>query len=135
MDNLRKYIGIPYEFGGRDFDGIDCFGLVKIFYENEFNIILPDYPENLNITSLEEVRNSDYFIGNICNQFHQIDEDERKLGDVILFMINSTTPNHIGVVVDKFNFLNVNDRQSTHIAKIAKWKKFIVGFYRFNWGV
>lgn len=41
---LNKYIGsTPYKFGGRDEGGVDCYGLVKLVYEKEYNITLPDW--------------------------------------------------------------------------------------------
>lgn len=40
---LNDYIGIPYRFGGRDIDGVDCYGLCKLIYENEFEETLPDW--------------------------------------------------------------------------------------------
>lgn len=41
---LNDYIkGIPYKFGGRDWDGLDCYGLVKLVYGNEYGVQLPDW--------------------------------------------------------------------------------------------
>jgi len=34
-----KYLGIPYKHGGDDKDvGVNCYGLAKLFYRQEFNI-------------------------------------------------------------------------------------------------
>lgn len=40
---LNKYVGIPYVNGGRDLSGVDCYGLIKLVYENEYGELLPDW--------------------------------------------------------------------------------------------
>lgn len=40
---LNDYIGIPYRFAGRDMSGVDCYGLVKLIYENEYGYDMPDW--------------------------------------------------------------------------------------------
>jgi len=40
----RNYVGLPYCPGGRDRGGIDCWGLVRLFYQEELDIPLPELP-------------------------------------------------------------------------------------------
>ena len=40
---LNNYIGLPYLSGGRDMDGADCYGLIKLVTEEHFGWVLPDW--------------------------------------------------------------------------------------------
>lgn len=40
---INSYVGIPYEPGGRDLRGADCYGLVLMVYACELEILLPDF--------------------------------------------------------------------------------------------
>jgi len=40
---LNRYIGKPYKYGGRTLDGLDCYGLVKLIYKEQYNQNLPDW--------------------------------------------------------------------------------------------
>ena len=40
---LNRYIGKPYKYGGRDMEGLDCYGLVKVIYNDRYNLKLPDW--------------------------------------------------------------------------------------------
>ena len=43
--NFEKYINLPYKHKGRDFSGIDCWGLVYLVYKEEKNILIPNFTE------------------------------------------------------------------------------------------
>ena len=45
MVDMNRYIGIPYEKGGISFKGADCFGLLRLFYEEEYGIRLPFFED------------------------------------------------------------------------------------------
>ena len=40
---LSRFIGIPFKVGGEDFEGCDCWGLVKLYFKQVLDIDIPDY--------------------------------------------------------------------------------------------
>ena len=40
---LSRFIGIPFKVGGEDFEGCDCWGLVKLYFKQILDIDIPDY--------------------------------------------------------------------------------------------
>ncbi len=38
------YVGIPWQWRGRDREGIDCYGLLVLVYREQRGITLPEYP-------------------------------------------------------------------------------------------
>jgi cell wall-associated NlpC family hydrolase len=42
---MEKYVGLPFINGGRDWQGVDCWGLVRLVLMHERGIIVPSYGE------------------------------------------------------------------------------------------
>ena len=44
MHWIHHYLSIPYVPGGRDRQGVDCWGLLRLAYLEQFHIALPEIP-------------------------------------------------------------------------------------------
>ena len=56
---LNRYIGKPYKYGGRDVTGLDCYGLVKLIYKEQYNQNLPDWTTDDPIKAIAQLRGTD----------------------------------------------------------------------------
>ena len=126
---VASYIGLPYKILGRDKAGLDCWGLVRLFYKQELGKSLPilndDYSnaENRSETSQVVTRN-------LCNW---VQKTAPKNYDVILMKM-AGEPCHVGVVVDteKQIMLHIERGIDSCIENYGsfKWQNRIVGFFR-----
>lgn len=53
---FERYLDIPYKDGGRDWDGCDCWGLVRLILAEERGIVLPSFSDVTDLSSFLEVR-------------------------------------------------------------------------------
>ncbi len=124
MINYSKYLGIPYKENGRDFNGLDCYGLVKLIYDENFKK-LPDY-----VIPFEESLAYQIYIDS-KNMFTQLDKPEH--GCIVVF---SFKPNHIhvGVVIDDNRFIHILPKKNVVIERLNNffWSKKIIGYYKWN---
>ena len=124
--NIEKYLTIPYVHLGRDFNGIDCYGLLKLFYQEEFNIDLPDY-------SYEQ----DWHSKGLSLIQEQYWKCFRKIEEPIKYCAVGFTTlarrgmTHIGIMLDQLRFLHVPRNQSVCVSKTTDryWGKVLFGFY------
>ena len=45
MSWVNQYVGIPYADQGREQIGLDCWGLVRLVYQQELGIVLPGFED------------------------------------------------------------------------------------------
>lgn len=86
-----KYIGLPYVLGGVDRSGLDCWGLVKLFYLEERGIVLPDLPG----ISVDEILSISREILAQC-KLGWVEVASPQDGDVVTMSLKQA-PHHVGI--------------------------------------
>lgn len=126
--NYNKYIGLPYKDNGRDVSGLDCWGLVRLFYKQELGIDLPSYADLY-------TSGSDPLIPEAINTYKDNWEllDSGNPGDVCLFNILGE-PAHVGIYIGDNKFLHVREGMDSVIESITstQWSKRFSGFYKYT---
>jgi cell wall-associated NlpC family hydrolase len=130
VPGLERYIGIPFKSKGRGYDGVDCWGLLRLIYKDQLSIELPSYTDEYisatNSNSVAEIVNL-YSLN-----WTKIASGREKMFDAVLFMIKGL-PVHIGVVMRFGTMIHVLDERQSCVERYntSLWKKRIRGFYRY----
>ena len=125
---VNKYIGLPYKDNGRDEQGIDCWGLARLYYKQELKIDLPSFSENYNGETSENIKEL------VSQQKEHWTETKEPIpGDLVLFNIYGE-PTHIGVYIGDSKFLHARDKKDSVIESLTspQWNKRIVGFFKYS---
>jgi hypothetical protein len=126
----NDYVGIPYAEKGRDRDGLDCWGLVRLVYQDHFNIALPSLTEDYDakdyarIEELMATRREGWSKTEVVRS-----------GDLVLMRLFGAET-HVGVVTTPGYFLHTREGQDVAIERMdsATWKHRITGIYRYTEG-
>lgn len=132
------YVGLPFKDGGRDRNGVDCWGLVRLVYAERLSINLPDFPE---------IRANDW--RKVARAIADaVDTDEwlpvingaEKDYDVVVMRGHSdgaralSIRSHVGIVAPGACLLHVEDGTDVVVPKLnsVTVKDRIVGIYRYH---
>lgn len=127
MYNTNKYINIPFESHGRTFQGCDCYGLVRLFLNNELGKNLPDFEDYINPKDREQIQN--LIIKNKpLISAKQIDTPEE--GCIAVFNIRHH-PTHLGVYIGNNYILHTMQGSNSLLEKIdsPRLRGRLEGFY------
>jgi hypothetical protein len=123
-----KYVGLPYKDNGRDTTGIDCWGLVRLYYKDELGIDLPSYTD-------EYEGPFDTNVARAINHYKDNWEQTTTpgVGDIVLFNIYGE-PAHVGVYVGNNKFLHSREGKDSVIESLAgvQWNKRLAGIYKYT---
>ncbi len=122
---INEFLGAPYKHGGRDLDGLDCYGLIIKVYQrlgcDLFDVSETYRPDWANERNL--------FIENCHRQWGRVEAPD--LFDVVLLRSKGGCVDHAGICIGRGKFLHTC-KAGTVIAGLADWQGRIEGFYRFN---
>jgi cell wall-associated NlpC family hydrolase len=131
--SYRKYVGIPFESGGRDFSGIDCYGLAILIYKEEKDVSLWDYATY----TMSDYSKGNYFLSNYHKNWDTLGEEDLQELDVLLFTTDPDLPNiptHIAVYVGENKMIHCMQGIDTYICKFkgGPMKQFFHSAYRYK---
>lgn len=112
-----EYLNIPFVEHGRERAGADCWGLVRLIFHEQRQIVLPSYAEAY--ASIEETAE----LATICRgerarAWEPAPRAEPSLFDVIIFRIKGE-PIHVGLALDNEYFIHTM-RHSWSV--IERWR-------------
>lgn len=115
---------------GRSVEGVDCWGLVKLVYENERGIDVPSYVDDYETTN-DRQKISDIISSESAEKWEMVKEP-REYDVVILDMRG--IPMHVGIVTKPGHMIHcargintVHENFTT-----ARWRHKIKGFARWK---
>lgn len=109
---MNRYIGIPWDAHGDSLDGCSCWGLVRLFYRDEYSIDLPSIADG------DQMR----------HMWRQVTQVRR--GDVILFR-HQGAARHVSIALDQRDMLHVDNKPSCiERYRGMVWKHRLLRIYR-----
>ena len=97
VDIIKKYLGVPYVWGGTSPSGFDCSGLVQYVYK-QLGI-------NISRTSYTQV-----------NDGRKVDKSELKAGDLVFFAKQGDV-HHVGMYIGNGQFIHAP--QTGEVVKVS----------------
>ncbi len=127
MSFWGKYIGVPFEDGGRTLAGFDCWGAIWLAYR-ERGIELPDYGE---ISALDLRRVAREIEGG--QEAWQPVETPREFDVVLLRLYNRRWIGHVGLMVDGRRMLHTEKASAAVVVALDHYtvRNRVAGFRRF----
>ncbi len=124
--DINKYIGIPFQHHGRDENGADCYGLVRLILAQEFDKHLPDFWQYEGADDVKSIGR--LFFDNTPILTHKVEEPTE--GNVVLYQFRGYT-SHIAVYVGNGNIVHIMKNINSVCVPIEKGflRGRVEGFY------
>jgi len=128
--SLSQYIGIPYKDHGRSRNGLDCWGLLWLIYQEIFDIDLPKLT-GMYLSAEEHDDISQIIQKEIDARKPWIEVEAPDFGDAIVFAFIGN-PWHIGMITSPGMMIHVMKGIDVCLERFKSpmWKNRLVGIYR-----
>jgi probable lipoprotein NlpC len=129
---VEKLKGIPYRHNGRSEEGVDCLGLVYLFFCN-FGLELPIDDGNGFIADDWYLKEPERYINGLSKLGTEVGHfNNLQPFDIPYFRLYRNVITHSGVMIDEEHFINVliNDRVRVDTMRRRFWKAKYAGARR-----
>ncbi|QFI37300.1 glycoside hydrolase [Moritella marina ATCC 15381] len=99
LSQYKDWRGTPHKWGGMSKRGVDCSGLVKLTFEQQFALSFPR-------TTAEQVK-----VG------RSIKRQQLRTGDLVFFK-TGVNVRHVGIMVDEFQFFHASSSRGVIISRL-----------------
>ena len=129
---VKRMLLVPFVERGRDFDGVDCWGVVYLAYCHILGIELPSYIDDYD---KKDVRGSSRELGQLVAshlpEWKQVSHP--RVMDVAIFLI-AGRPVHIGLLVDEQRVLHAEKGAGIFVERLYSplWARRLEGIYRYE---
>ncbi len=111
-----KYIGLPFLDHGRDFNGVDCWGLVRLVLKHEKGIDVPSYGDTsaLDLQTVANTVKREAFaypwVAVMPNAIEPFD---------VAVMYRRRDPIHVGIMVTDKHVLHIEEKISAVMVPVS----------------
>lgn len=129
---VGDYVGIRYADKGRDeAKGLDCWGLLRLFYAEQFGQHLPSHDERY-LSSDNRLETCALARLEIDRAWHQVLIPQ--WGDAVVLNVLGR-PFHVGICLARPDFLHTLDPQQGAVIDSLRspaWARRVEGYYRYQ---
>ncbi|MFA7279822.1 MAG: NlpC/P60 family protein [Sterolibacterium sp.] len=131
MTWVANYVGMPFVDGGRDRKGCDCWGLVRLIYQNELKIELPSYGE-ISATDLVSIRDAMVDGRHNVETWVPVVGTPKEFDVVVMAWAGRNFAGHVGIAIDGLRLIHTEKGVDAAIVpmKHMSIKHRILGVYR-----
>ena len=139
---VADYVGLPFRERGRDRDGCDCYGLVRLIWRERAGLELPDYLDSYEATSEGEAISAAIEGELHTEDWRRVEAGIERLFDAVLIRMFFTDDagirrgagTHCGMVVAPGVLIHVgkgiNASLGFYRRDRLKWERRVAGFFR-----
>jgi len=130
---MKDFIGVPFKLLGRDFDGVDCWGLVYLVFKEKLGIELPNYT-NLCYSMGWYKKNKDMIVDEIKKSVFEVVEKPYKKYDIfILYNGTEKIANHVSLYLNDDKMLHISEGSTSMISRFnGYWESKLYKTVRYN---
>lgn len=103
-----RFVGIPWKPNGRDFDGVDCYGLIVLWYREILGINLMDFTT--------QTTDEEFYLDNIDNYWVEVKKYHEKENDVIVTR-ERTGQLHVALIYKPCQILHINIDETSKLER------------------
>jgi len=120
MSQYADLIGIPFAYGGRDENALDCYGLLMLLHRRR-GIEIKDFPSSSNGAEITAMMMGNLHLWKTC---------ELKEGASILFRVPGNL--HVGYFIGNGKFIHTWEKSGgVVIEPLSVWSNKIMGVYEY----